>query len=117
MKRRCMAPTSMLLVSDNDKTSEGEVPGWHLDAIPSCRLRPFLKRLNLRIPGVTNGMLSFGAPRAFFAWHVEDANLYSVNYLHCGAPKSWYALDPRAAPRFEEKCTPNPIWRGVPGLS
>ena len=90
--------------TDSDKTSEGEVPGWHLDAIPSCRLRPFLKRLKARIPGVTNGMLYFGAPRAFFAWHVEDANLYSVNYLHCGAPKSWYALDPRAAPKFEEKC-------------
>ncbi len=68
----------------DDKTSEGQVPGWHLDSIPSCRLRPFLKRLKARIPGVTNGMLYFGAPRAFFAWHVEDANLYSVNYLHCG---------------------------------
>lgn len=88
----------------DDRTSEGEVPTWNIDSMPSCRLRPFMKRLKARIPGVTHGMLYFGAPRAFFAWHVEDANLYSLNYLHCGAPKSWYALDPRAASRFEEKC-------------
>mmetsp|Transcript_34299 Transcript_34299/g.103369 ORF Transcript_34299/g.103369 Transcript_34299/m.103369 type:complete len:270 (-) Transcript_34299:15-824(-) len=67
----------------------------------ACKLRPFMRKLKARIPGVTNGMLYFGAPRAFFAWHVEDANLYSVNYLHCGAPKSWYGIAPRSAAAFE----------------
>ena len=75
--------------------------GWNLHGMPSCRLRPFLARLGASMPGVNRGMLYFGAPRAFFAWHVEDANLYSINYLHCGAPKSWYALSPERSRVFE----------------
>ena len=27
--------------------------------------------------------------------------MYSVNYLHCGAPKSWYGIAPRSAAAFE----------------
>ena len=27
-----------------------------------------------------------------FAWHNEDSYLYSMSYLHYGAPKQWYCL-------------------------
>ena len=39
--------------------------------------------------------------QSFFAWHVEDADLYSVNFLHGGAPKIWYCVSPKDKAKFE----------------
>lgn len=51
--------------------------------------------------GITSSMLYFGMWRAMFAWHTEDVNLYSINYLHMGHPKSWYSVPPKHARRLE----------------
>jgi len=60
-----------------------------------------LRSAGARIPGVTSPYLYFGAWRALFAWHTEDLDLYSVNYLHFGAPKTWYCVPPDARGRLE----------------
>lgn len=36
-----------------------------------------------------------------FAWHVEDMDLYSINFLHWGAPKLWYAVPASHSPALE----------------
>jgi hypothetical protein len=46
-------------------------------------------------------MMYAGAWRARFAWHTEDADLHSINYLHTGAPKAWYCIAPAHRARFE----------------
>ncbi|GBG28067.1 Lysine-specific demethylase 4A [Hondaea fermentalgiana] len=51
--------------------------------------------------GITTSMLYFGMWRAMFAWHTEDMELNSVNFLHYGAPKYWYAVPPAHATRME----------------
>jgi JmjC domain, hydroxylase len=42
-----------------------------------------------QVEGLTHPWLYYGALFATFCWHTEDHFLYSVNYLHEGAAKTW----------------------------
>ncbi|KAG2708911.1 hypothetical protein I3760_05G214900 [Carya illinoinensis] len=73
---------------------------WNLKNL--SRLRKSVLRLVGRvIPGITDPMLYIGMPFGMFAWHVEDHYLYSTNYHHSGAPKTWYGVPGHAALQFE----------------
>ncbi|KAK4489652.1 hypothetical protein RD792_005464 [Penstemon davidsonii] len=54
------------------------------------------------IPGVTSPMVYIGMLFSWFAWHVEDHELHSLNFLHMGSPKTWYAVPGDYATNFEE---------------
>jgi hypothetical protein len=72
------------------------VKNWNLDRLPNL-----LDVLGTKVPGVNTAYLYLGMWKATFAWHLEDVDLYSINYLHFGAPKQWYSISQADARRFE----------------
>jgi hypothetical protein len=69
---------------------------WNLQKLDSI-----LNLLGTKIPGITEPYLYFGMWKAMFSWHTEDMDLYSINYLHYGEPKTWYAIPSSEKAHFE----------------
>ncbi len=69
--------------------------------LPSALTR-LLPASSKGLPGVNTPYLYFGMWRATFAWHVEDMDLFSINYIHFGAPKFWYAMPQARANALEQ---------------
>lgn len=82
-----------------------DMPGSLFDEDTQCwnvaKLPNLLDWLGAPIPGVNTAYLYLGMWRATFAWHLEDVDLYSINYIHFGAPKQWYSISQKDAPKFE----------------
>ncbi|KAJ9641882.1 hypothetical protein H2199_005095 [Coniosporium tulheliwenetii] len=66
-----------------------------------AKLENLLDVLGTKVPGVNTAYLYLGMWKATFAWHLEDVDLYSINYIHFGAPKQWYSISQADARRFE----------------
>ena len=75
---------------------DGRTTSWNTQC-----LGDLLSKIDQNLPGVNSPYLYFGMWKATFAWHVEDMDLYSINYLHFGAPKQWYCIRPENSSRFE----------------
>ncbi|GJN30321.1 hypothetical protein PR202_gb18616 [Eleusine coracana subsp. coracana] len=88
---------------DGEKGSGWRLSGspWNLQAI--ARAPGSLTRfMPDDVPGVTSPMVYIGMLFSWFAWHVEDHELHSLNFLHTGAPKTWYAVPGDRAADLEE---------------
>ncbi|ESW19401.1 hypothetical protein PHAVU_006G121800 [Phaseolus vulgaris] len=74
---------------------------WNLKNFSRLLQSP-LRLVDMEIPGITDPMLYIGMLFSMFAWHVEDHYLYSINYNHSGASKTWYGVPGYAASQFEK---------------
>ncbi|KAH2503326.1 hypothetical protein KXW70_000942 [Aspergillus fumigatus] len=70
---------------------------WNVAKLPNL-----LDVIGQKVPGVNTAYLYLGMWKATFAWHLEDVDLYSINYIHFGAPKQWYSISQEDAPLFEQ---------------
>lgn len=75
---------------------DASTTSWNVAHLPNL-----LDVLGQKVPGVNTAYLYLGMWKATFAWHLEDVDLYSINYIHFGAPKQWYSISQEDAPRFE----------------
>lgn len=71
------------------------VKSWNVAHLPNI-----LDLLEAKLPGVNEAYLYAGLWKATFAWHLEDQDLHSINYLHFGAPKQWYSIPQNERHRF-----------------
>ncbi|KAL2455097.1 Transcription factor jumonji (jmj) family protein/zinc finger (C5HC2 type) family protein [Abeliophyllum distichum] len=94
----CDVDGSAFSSSPNDPLGKSK---WNLKKL-SRLPKSILRLLETAIPGVTEPMLYIGMLFSMFAWHVEDHYLYSINYHHCGAAKTWYGIPGHAALDFEK---------------
>lgn len=76
--------------------TDPDLDAWNLDVLPS------MLDLAGLIPGITDSYLYFGSWRSSFAIHKEDMDLYSINLLHFGKSKSWYAVPPSYARELDK---------------
>ncbi|KAG2302153.1 hypothetical protein Bca52824_030804 [Brassica carinata] len=104
----CGKTESVEYACDVDGSAFSSAPGdplgsskWNLNKV-SRLPKSTLRLLETSIPGVTEPMLYIGMLFSMFAWHVEDHYLYSINYQHCGASKTWYGVPGSAALNFEK---------------
>ncbi|XP_050420976.1 lysine-specific demethylase 4C-like [Adelges cooleyi] len=83
----------------------GSITDENVDIWNINRLGTILDYVNedygISIDGVNTAYLYFGMWKTSFAWHTEDMDLYSINYLHYGYPKTWYAIPPEHGRRLE----------------
>lgn len=82
-------------LTDNDQKY------WNINCLPSI-LNYINTDYRKKIAGVNTAYLYFGMWKTLFSWHTEDMELYSINYLHFGAPKTWYAMPPQFGRKFEQ---------------
>ncbi|OXU30586.1 hypothetical protein TSAR_010232 [Trichomalopsis sarcophagae] len=80
--------------------TDPDVNEWNINHLGTI-LDYVNKDYGISIEGVNTAYLYFGMWKTTFAWHTEDMDLYSINYLHFGAPKTWYAIPPEHGRRLE----------------
>ncbi|KAK7807711.1 hypothetical protein U0070_010926 [Myodes glareolus] len=79
---------------------DGKTQNWNVGHLGT--IQDLLEQeCGIVIEGVNTPYLYFGMWKTAFAWHTEDMDLYSINYLHFGQPKTWYAVPPEHGRRLE----------------
>ena len=116
-----------LKVSEEHKPNDGdkdlEDKFWKNDGkinygadVPGSLIDPSVKDWNINelgsifdeikgeclIKGMHNSFLNFGMRGTTFAFHTEDYDTYSINYLHYGHEKIWYVVPPGYGKKFEK---------------
>ncbi|GFH06869.1 uncharacterized protein HaLaN_01579, partial [Haematococcus lacustris] len=117
-----MAPTSTLTGKPpriDAHTKLYQEHPWNLNNItrvPQSLLR--YVQCDELISGLMVPWMYVGSCMSAFCWHVEDHALYSINYLHLGAPKVWYGVPAASSLSFEvatHDALPH-LWRDDPLL-
>ncbi|XP_034250837.1 lysine-specific demethylase 4A-like [Thrips palmi] len=65
------------------------------DSLSMSKLGTVLDLIDEKYDGVAYPYVYSGTAHSIFPWHIEDASLWSINYLMKGASKLWFAIPPK----------------------
>ena len=68
--------------------TDDDVDEWNIQRLGSV-LDMINEDYDVKIDGVNTAYMYFGMWKTTFAWHTEDMDLHSINYLHHGEAKFW----------------------------
>jgi histone demethylase JARID1 len=88
-------------VVEKDPRSPYSKCSWNLNNL-SVLSGSLLQYIQEDISGMMTPWLYIGMVFSTFCWHVEDHNLYSINYMHWGETKTWYGVPSSDADLFEK---------------
>ena len=74
---------------------------WDLNELPKLR-QSVLRNVEHDIVGLNTPWMYYGMLFSAFAWHTEDHDMHSINFLHYGKPKTWFGVPSSASTIFEE---------------
>lgn len=77
---------------------------WNLNNLPVLE-NSVLRYISADVSGIKVPWMYVGMCFASFCWHSEDHWTYSINYLHWGEAKTWYAVPGQCAELFEAAMT------------
>lgn len=100
MPGSAFVPVRKIREAVGEGVTVGETP-WNMRGVSRAK-GSLLRFMKEEIPGVTSPMVYIAMLFSWFAWHAEDHDLHSLNYLHMGASKTWYGVPMEAANAFEE---------------
>lgn len=76
-----------------------DFPYWNLRKIKNELDATMARKV---VSGVSRSSIISGTGASTFQFHHEDLDLASINYLHRGADKSWFVVDPHDNAGYEE---------------
>ena len=107
-------PISKLPLTDPDYYA---VCGWNLNNLPRLP-GSVLRHVDEDVAGINVPWMYYGMLFSTFAWHTEDNDFASINYMHAGAAKTWCPLVALPMPfelslRCMSLCVCVQVWRAV----
>lgn len=76
--------------------------GKSIDIFNAKKCATLLSDVKHPMRGVKTPYSYFGKKGSYFAWHVEDMDLYAINIQYFGAPKQWYSIPPEEGYKLEQ---------------
>jgi hypothetical protein len=101
VRAQCLRPVALRVFGHS---AISRARSWNLNNLPYAD-GSLLGYIGEEMNGVNVPWLYYGMLFATFAWHIEDNNFFSMNYMHEGASKTWYVLSAVVAMQPDACCT------------